>query len=109
MTTDLVPALAASIQRDLWNDLVHAPPDQPLMRDTCALAAQLKISGFLTRRDGTALAEAQSFIVATDGLLHRIELLGGFRRVGNSMAATIYLESAKLADALLDCIAAGTA
>lgn len=104
MPTDLLRDISDMVQRDLWRDVAHAPPDQPLMRDTCALAAQLKISGFLTRRDGTPLAQAQVFIVQTDELLHRIEQLGGFQRIGNSFLAVIHCEAAELAAALLDCI-----
>ena len=46
-------------------------------------------------------------MVATDDLLHMIELLGGFARIGRSALAQFYRESADLADALVDALAAG--
>ena len=46
---ELLRDISETIRSDLWNDIVHAPPDQPLMRDACALAAQLKISGEFER------------------------------------------------------------
>ena len=78
------------------------------MRDACALAAQLKISGEFTRHHGTPPAQAAAFVVATDDLLHIIDLLGGFARIGRSALASFYRESAELADALVDALA-GTA
>jgi len=106
---ELVTDIASEIYRDLWCDVADAPPDRMLARDACELAAQLKISGFLTRRDGTPIEQARAFVNETDGLLDRIEMLGGFQRIGKSVLAGVYSEAAELSDALLDHIVASNA
>ena len=102
----LVIDIAARIERDLWIDLAQAPPAPSLVRDTCALAAQLRISHESCLRNGTPLLQARAFVDQTDALALKLDVLGGEQRLGRSLLWLQLEEFEKFASALLDLMVA---
>jgi hypothetical protein len=94
--------IAGRIERDLWNDLAAVPPESRLVRDICALAAQLTISQESSRIHGTPLVYARAFVEQTDALALKIDMIGGEKRINRSLLWMQFVEFEKFAMALLD-------
>jgi hypothetical protein len=110
MTDDMdaaIDAIADRTQRDLWGFVVHAPPDPMVMRDLCALSAQLCFTEIFTGRHGCSVQHAKSFVVEADRLSVGVERLGAC--VANSALAAASREADAFAIVMLDMIVASDA